>query len=161
MQSAMAAIQERYKDSTDKKRHPAPRYEVGDKVWLLLQNIRLEDQPSKKLGWQHAKYTVTKLISPEVVQLDIPGRIYNRFHVDLLLPAEENPLPSQTIEDENPGPITGDDGEEEYQIDEVLRCRTRKGERQALVKWTGMAQPEWTSLINLQDAVALDDWEKK
>lgn len=78
----------------------------------------------------------------------------------MLLPAEENPLPSQTLEDENPGPITGDDGEEEYQIDEVLRCRTRKGERQALVKWTGMAQPEWTSLINLQDAVALENWEK-
>ena len=161
MPSAMAAIQERFKDSTDKKRHPAPRYEVGDKVWLLLQNIRLEDQPSKKLGWQHAKYTVTKLIPPEVVQLDIPGRIYNQFHVDLLLPAEENSLLSQTLEDENPGPITGDDGKEEYQIYEVFRCRTRKGERQALVKWTGMAQPEWTSLINLQDAVALDDWEKK
>ena len=161
MQSAMAAIQERHKDFTDRKRQPAPRYEVGDKVWLLLRNIRLEDQPSKKLGWQHAKYTVTKLISPEVVQLDIPGKIHNCFHVDLLLPADENPLRSQKLEDENPGPIIEIDGKEEYQIGEVLKFRTKKGERQVLVKWTGMALPEWTSLTNLQDAAALDVWEKK
>ena len=79
----------------------------------------------------------------------------------MLLPVEENLLPSQKLEDENPGLITGDDGEEEYQIDEVLRCRTKNGERKALVKWTVMAQPEWTSLINLQGAAALDVWEKK
>ena len=112
MQSAMAAIQERYKDLTDKKRHLAPRYEVGDEVWLLLQNIRLEDQPSKKLGWQHAKYTVTKLILLEVVQLNIPGKIHNWFHVDLLLPADENPLQLQNLEDKNPGPIIDVDGKE-------------------------------------------------
>ena len=96
-----------------------------------------------------------------MVQLDIPGRIYYQFHVDLLLPAEENPLLPQILEDENPGPITGDDSKVEYHIDEVLRCGTMKGERQALVKWTGMMQPKWTSLINLQDAAALNNWEKK
>ena len=161
MQAAMAAVQENTKDRVDKTRSPAPRYVVGDKVWLLLKNIKLDGKPSKKLGWQHAKYRVTKIISPEVVELDMPEKIHNRFHVDLLLPANENPLPSQEVEDKDPGPIVTVDGEEEYQIEEVFRCRTWKGERQALVKWEGLQKPEWTSLIYLQDAAALDKWETR
>ncbi|KAI0991249.1 hypothetical protein K3495_g16938, partial [Podosphaera aphanis] len=58
MQAAMAAVQLRTKEQADKRRQPAPRYVVGDRVWLLLRNIKLDGQPSKKLGWQHAKYTV-------------------------------------------------------------------------------------------------------
>lgn len=161
MQAAMAAVQERYKESADRKRQPAPRYNVGDKVWLLLKNIKLDGQPSKKLGWQHAKYDVVKVISPEVVQLNVPGKIHNHFHVDLLLPAEEDPLPSQIVEDREPMPLANDDGEQEFYIDEVIRCRTKNGERQALVKWTGLSEPEWTSLINIQDASALDSWEAR
>lgn len=50
----MTAVQERYKDNVD-KRIPGPRSSISDKVWLLLQIIKLDGQPSKKLGWQHAK----------------------------------------------------------------------------------------------------------
>ncbi|KAI0997400.1 hypothetical protein K3495_g10786 [Podosphaera aphanis] len=160
MQAAMAAVQERNKEVYNKNRQPAPRYMVGDKVWLLLRNIKLEGQPSKKLGWQHAKYKVTKVISPEVVKLNVAGKIHNRFHVDLLLPVDDKPLPSQVIDDNEPVPISNVDGEEEYYIDEVIRCRTWKGERQAC-KWVGLNEPEWTSLSNIQDAVALDRWENK
>lgn len=99
-----------------------------------------------------------EIISPEVVELNVSGRIHNRFHVDLLLPADENPLPSQIVEN-NQVPIEMVDGEEEYYIDEVIRCRTNGGERQALVKWTGIPDPEWTSLNNIQDTIALDAWE--
>ncbi|KAI0992208.1 hypothetical protein K3495_g15978 [Podosphaera aphanis] len=152
MQAAMAAAQQRFKEQADKRRQPAPRYVVGDKVWLLLRNIKLDGQPSRKLGWQHAKYTVTRIISPEVVELNVTGKIHNRFHVDLLLPADNNPLPSQIIEDQNPGPIANinDSGDDEYFVDEILRCRTWRGERQALVKWSGYPKPEWTSLTNIQ-----------
>ncbi|KAI0991453.1 hypothetical protein K3495_g16734 [Podosphaera aphanis] len=160
MQAAMAAVQERSKYQADKRRNPAPRYVVGDKVWLLLRNIKLDGQPSKKLGWQHAKYQVTKVISPEVVELNVNGKFFNRFHVDLLLPADENPLPSQQI-DEEPPPVANIDSEEEFYVDEVIWCRTWHGERQALVKWTGNPTLEWTSLKNLQDTIALDHWEAK
>ena len=160
MQAAMAAIQERNKDRANRKRSPAPKYHVGDKVWLLLRNIKLDGQPSKKLGWQHAKYQVTRVLSPEVVELNVNGKIHNRFHVDLLLPASENPLPSQKIDNKDAMPVLID-GEEEFYIDEIIRCRTRKGEREALVKWTGNPTLEWTSLVNLQDTVALDIWESK
>lgn len=85
----------------------------------MLRNIKLDGQPSRKLSWQHAKYTVTKVISPEVVELNIIGKIHNRFHVSLLLPANDNPLPSQQIEDQNPGPAINSDNpeDEEYYVE--------------------------------------------
>lgn len=55
MQAAMASVQHRFKECADKKRQPASRYNIGDKVWLLLRNIKLDGQPSRKLAWQHAK----------------------------------------------------------------------------------------------------------
>lgn len=103
---------------------------------------------------------MTKVISPEVVKLNISGKIHNRFHESLLLPVEENPLPSQKVANEEPAHLRFD-GDEEYYIDEIIRCRTWKGERQALVEWTGNLTIEWTSLSNLQDAVALNNWEAK
>ncbi|KAI1005159.1 hypothetical protein K3495_g3054 [Podosphaera aphanis] len=123
MPAAMAAVRERTKYQADKRRNPAPRHVVGDKVWLLLRNIKLDGQLSKKSCWQHAKYKVMKVISPEVVELNVNGKISNRFHIDLLLPADENPLPSQQI-DEEPPRVANIDGEEEFYVDEVIRCRT-------------------------------------
>ncbi|KAI0996319.1 hypothetical protein K3495_g11861 [Podosphaera aphanis] len=72
-------------------------------------------------------------------------------------------LQSQQIEDRNPGPVANKEHENEdkYLVDKVLRCRMWKGERQAFVKWSGYPKPEWTSLTNLQDTAALDEWELK
>lgn len=81
-------------------------------------------------------------MSLKVVEWNVPGKIHNRFHVHLLLPADENPLPSQIVEYNEPVTILDDEGEEEFFIDEVIGCGTRKEERQALVKWTNIAQPE-------------------
>ncbi|KAI0998830.1 hypothetical protein K3495_g9367 [Podosphaera aphanis] len=125
----MATVQQRYKERTDKFRQPAPRYAIGDKI-----------------------------VTREVVELDVAGKIYNHFRVDLLLPADNNPLPSQVIEDKTPGPVENlnDPGEDGYAVDEILRCRTWKGERQAFIKWSGHGRPEWTSLASLQETEALD-----
>lgn len=46
-------------------------------------------------------------------------------------------------------------------MEKIICCRMYKGERQALAKWNGYAKPEWTSLTNLQDTIALDEWESK
>ncbi|XP_044716503.1 reverse transcriptase (RNA-dependent DNA polymerase) domain-containing protein [Hirsutella rhossiliensis] len=82
MQAVMAASQQQQEEAANAKRQPAERFEVGDKVWLSMANYR-SPRPCKKLDWLHHKYTVTKVISSHVVELDVRGSIYPRFHVDL------------------------------------------------------------------------------
>lgn len=78
--------------------------------------------------------------------------------MELLLPANENPLPSPKDENRGPGPIKVD-GEDEYYRDEIIRCRTWRGKQQAIVKWSGIPVAECTQLDKLQDTIALDKWE--
>ncbi|KAI0997648.1 hypothetical protein K3495_g10542 [Podosphaera aphanis] len=77
--AAMAAAQITMEEQANKKRNPSPRYEVGDKVWLNLRNIQTP-QPKKKLAWVNAKYTVIKVVSPQVgvgcAHKDFPGIPY-------------------------------------------------------------------------------------
>ncbi|KAM4067361.1 integrase core domain-containing protein [Hirsutella rhossiliensis] len=82
MQAVMASSQQQQEEAANAKRQPAERFEVGDKVWLSMANYR-SPRPCKKLDWLHHKYTVTKVISSHVVELDVRGSIYPRFHVDL------------------------------------------------------------------------------
>lgn len=77
------------------------------------------------------------MISFGVLESNFQKNIHQRFDVDIILLAIEKLLPSQAIYDNDEGPIISVKGREEYLINEIIRRRTRKVERQALVKWTG------------------------
>ncbi|KAL5597079.1 uncharacterized protein BROUX77_007027 [Berkeleyomyces rouxiae] len=139
------------------------RFNIGDLVWLKLRNISTP-QPSKKLAWVNAKYKITKVVSPHVVELDVPTGIYPKFHVDLLKRASENPLPSQENDDSQPPPIQEDTyGEPEYLVERILRSRRRRvgrgWRRELLVKWVGYAEPDWRPRADFEDTEALDIFE--
>ena len=167
VQAAMAASQQRQEDAANKGRQQAERFEPGDKVWLSLKNFPLQ-QPSKKLSWLHAKYTVVKVIDPFVVELDVPRGIHPRFHVDLLQRVSSDPLPSQEQDDAQPPPIVVLDEmgveEPEYHVERILRATTkRRGRgsyRALLVKWVGYAKPTWEPLDNFRGVEALDSFER-
>lgn len=166
--AAMASAQQQMEDQANRFRNPAPLYKVGDKVWLNLRNIHTP-QLKKKLAWVNAKYRITKIISPHVVELDVPSKIYPRFNVKLLRRAGEDPLPSQVIDDPQPLPVLPDnsniDAEPEQYIDRILRAeRIRCGrgwKRRVLVKWKGFAEPNWEDRSSLEDTIALDEFEAK
>src|SRR5437762_3252591 len=97
-QAAIATAQERQQDHANRSRQPAPVCREGDQVWLNLRNVKTE-RPNKKLDWIHAKYTVKRVVSSHTVELDVPTGIHPRFHVDLLRPTANDPLPSQEVDD--------------------------------------------------------------
>jgi len=164
-EAAIAVAQQPQEQHATRHRQPAIQFKVGDKVWLNLKNVKT-DRPSKKIDWRHAKYTVTKVISSHAYELDVPSGIHNRFHVTLLRPAATDPLPSQRQDDTQPPAISSDDeGNPEWEIEEILRARThnrgRGQQRQVLVKWKGYAQPTWEPLRAMENTLALIEFERR
>jgi hypothetical protein len=139
-------------------------FHVGDKVWLNLKNIKT-DRPSKKLDDKNAKFTVIEVVDSHAYRLDTPPGIDNVFHVSLLRPAGTDPLPSQILMEAQPPAVITEDGEEEFEIEEILRARTRRigrgSRREVLVKWTGYARLTWEPLASLEDTAALDTFEQR
>ena len=67
------------------------------------------------------------------------------------------------MNDSNPAAIVVRDDDEsedhlEYRVDRIADERTRRGELQYLVYWTGYSEPTWQPSNNLRETEALDDW---
>src|SRR5258708_28588316 len=121
------------------RNHQAGReYKVGDRVWLSLQNYS-SDRPMTKLDHKWAgPFLITKVVSPAAVKLRLSARekhvhpIVSISSIHPYTPDEivERPQPPQ------PGPITVE-GEEEYEVKEILDSRFRCGKLWYLVKFFG------------------------
>ena len=107
------------------------------------------------------------MISPHVVELDVPSGIFPRFHTNLLKRSAEDPLPSQKRDDAQPPPIITQtpDQEAEYNVERILRAenhrRGRGFRREVLVKWKGYYEPTWEPRSEFEDNTALDEFENR
>ncbi len=155
----MASAQQVMEEVTNRRRQQAPTFQVGDKVWLNLKNIRT-DRPAKKLDAKHAKFMVMGVVGSHSYRLDTPLRIHNMFHSKLLRLASYDPLTSQVQDDTQPQPRLIQQ-EDEYEVEEILSERTVRKKRWYLVKWSGYARPTWEPASAMQDVAALDGWEAK
>jgi hypothetical protein len=142
--------QQQMEGTANRSRQPAPRYKVGDQVWLDLRNIRTQRR-SKKFDWKAAKYTVTRIWkdNPSIIELDVPGQLHRTFHVDLIRPAAMDPFPSQRTNDSAPAPLVVRDKESdedhiEYIIEEVKDEYVRGGQVVIVIKWEGYPDSENT-----------------
>lgn len=162
-QAAMASAQQRNEENANRFRRQPEQYKVGDKVWLDLRNVKTP-QLSKKLAWLHGKYEVTAVPNPLTVELNVPGNVHKRFHVELVKRAGTDSFPSQKRDDAQNPPIIDELGEQEYEIESILRARTvKRGRgtfREALVKWIGWVEPSWEPIEYVLDTIALDKFEK-
>jgi len=159
----MAAAQEGQEEYANRHRQAAPAYQVGQKVWLDLRNIKT-NRPSKKLDARHAKFTVLEKIGSHAYRLDTPPGIHNVFQTYLLRPAADDPFPSQKQTDWQPPAIINDEGEEEWEVERILQERKRRVGRgfrhEFLVKWVGYDRPNWEPASSMKDTAALDEYER-
>ena len=140
------------------------KYQAGDQVWLEGHNLRI-DRPSAKLApKRHGPFKIKKVLSPITYQLELPPqwKIHDVFHADLLTPYCETELHGPNFTKPPPDLI---DGEEEYEIEEILQSRRhgRGCKVQYLVKWKGYPDSEnqWVDWEDLHADEALVDFKRK
>ena len=147
-----------------KGKTPEQRYKQGDQVWLEGCNLRI-DRPSTKLALKrHGPFKIKKVLSPITYQLELPAqwKIHDVFHANLLTPYHETQLHGANFVRPPPDLI---DGEEEYEIEEILQSRKfgRGRKVQYLVKWKGYPDSEnqWVNWDDLHAEEALADFKQK
>lgn len=126
--------QDRYKEQADKGRIPHPEFQVGDKVLLSRKNIHT-DRPSEKLDYRRlGPYEITDKIGQRAYRLKLPHtmKIHNVFHVSML--EKYNP----DLFDRAPiplPPVVTAEGEEEWEVEEILDSGTKNRVFKYLVSW--------------------------
>ena len=128
-------------------------WKVGEKVWLDGKNLRLH-YPSKKLApKQEGPFEISQVLSPVSYHLRLPPtwKIHDVFHASLLSPYRETAEHGPNFIEPPPDLI---EGEEEYEIAEILAHRGTARRRQYLVSWEGFSSAEntWEPESNLSHA---------
>lgn len=141
----------------NRNRSPAPAYRVGDMVLLSTRNIKL-NSPANKFNPKYlGPYRITAVPNSHNCRLDLPhelSSLHNIFHVNLLRPAPNDPLPGQR--NLPPPPITVDsDGEALWAIEAIKNSRrTKPTGFEYLIKWRGYEETSWEPLANVVGARA-------
>ncbi len=118
----------RTREQADLRRREGPEYTPGQWVWLSSRDLRLR-LPCKKLSPRYVgPFQISRQITPVSYRLALPAdyRISPTFHVSLLKPAggPRGERDQDEVADESTPPLIVD-GEEAYQVREILDSRRR------------------------------------
>jgi hypothetical protein len=147
----MARAQERYAKQANKHRRNVD-FKVGDKVWVTTRHWQT-DRPSKKLANQmEGPYEILEQIGHSF-KLKLPNsmKVHPVFHAKKLCKDPDNPLPGQA----NPEllPLELEDGEAEYEVQEVLAVKLEWGKLWYRIQWKGWdPDPEWYPASSLSNS---------
>ena len=133
--------QSRYKEQADRKRIPPPEFPIGSKAFVLVKHIK-STRPTKKFSEKYlGPFKVIEKAGSVSYKLQLPDylrRIHPVFHVSQLEPVTPNSIPNQI---QPPPPPIEVDGEEEYNVAEVLDSKIDKRYRrcplQYYIRWAG------------------------
>ncbi|GJJ74408.1 hypothetical protein EMPS_06766 [Entomortierella parvispora] len=160
-QDALQRAQDHQEQQADKRRRDH-KYKVGDKVLLRATNITIPAdsiRPADKLRPQFlGPFTLLEQHSPVTFRVELPPfyKIHDVFHVDTFRPYLPSP---ESLGIRAPAPVdpTVIDGEEEYEVDEILKYRFYRRQHQFLVSFKayGREADEWLPVSNLDNCMDL------
>ena len=95
------------------------------------------------------------LKTPYAYRVDFPAdiKIHPVQHISELEPAANDPDPGQIIP---PPPAVEIDGEEEWEVEEVLDAKIRYRKLQYLIKWRDYDIPDWHNAKDVNRLQAID-----
>ncbi len=148
----------------DRHRRQNPEYQAGQWVWLSTRDLRLR-LPCRKLSPRYVgPYQIRHQITPVSFELTLPNhfRVSPTFQVSLLKPADGPEEGSEEPpEEEGPLPVSME-GEEIYQVRELLDSRRRGRALQYLVDWEGYGPEErsWVNADDILDPSLVEDFHR-
>jgi hypothetical protein len=132
----------------NQRRTPAPKFVVGEKVFLDASDIHTT-RPTKKFAHRFlGPYPVIRPVGSHAYRLKLPpsmSRIHPVFHVVKLMPVPPDPITGRRAKPPPPPEIVG--GEERYEVEEVVDSRFYRRRLQYLVRWKGYGHEENSWLV--------------
>ena len=123
----------------------------GDKVWLEARNLKCLIINPKFAPKQEGPFTITKVLSPIIYQLRLSKtwKIHLVFHASLLSLYRENEIHGRNFPAPPPDLI---DGEEEYEIEKIIRPCGPPSSCSFLIRWKGYSaeKDSWVPEQNLK-----------
>jgi hypothetical protein len=125
-------------------------FEIGEKVWLNSCNLQLKTNSPKLTDRRLGPFKIVEKLSDRAYCLQLPDnlKIHNMFYVGLLSKVREDEARPILRE---PGPLEIE-GEEEYEVEEIVDSERRPDEWYYRIKWKGYG-PEsntWEPKSNLE-----------
>jgi hypothetical protein len=136
MKDKLLEAQDWQKDNADMSRKAHPMINIGDKVWLLRRNLKT-NRLCDKLDFHHlGPFSIIKQINDVAFRLELPPsmKIHPVFHVSLLELYKESSIPGRF---HVPPPPVELNGQEEFEVSEILDSRIIQRKLEYLVQWHG------------------------
>lgn len=154
--AALDLAAERMKEFYDRHVQEAPIFEIGDKVWLSAENLKIK-QPSRKFSHKRlGPYEVMQRVGELDYKLKLPKSVpvHPVFHVSLLSPYKSSTIPGRKHPE--PPPIEVEN-ESEYEVEKILDSRLNRRKLQYLVQWKGYddSHNDWEPAENLKHSKCL------
>jgi hypothetical protein len=157
----MARSQQRYTRQANKHRR-AVDFGVKDKVWVMTKHWK-NDRPSRKLAQQmDGPYEILEQVGHSF-KLKLPEsiKVHPVFHAEKLRKDPGNPLPGQS----NPEypPLQVQDGETEYEVQQVLAVKLVRNKLRYRIQWKGWdPDPNWYPASSLSNSpIALQTFHQQ
>jgi hypothetical protein len=111
-------------------------FKEGERVWLEGTHLKLLYETMKLAPRRYGPFHITSKVSDVAYRLKIPDKwkIHNVFHASLLTPYKETEKHGPNFLEPPPDLI---DGEEEWEVEEILGDWQYRRKQQYLVQWKG------------------------